>query len=907
MKYLYTLVALCLFSSCSFLSSNKENNFGIEGKAEWMFERLKDPMTNEIPAGIRKREIAFAENLPKDVQFQRRGASVWKQAGPFNIGGRTRGAAVDVTNDSILLAAGISGGVWRSTDQGNSWEHTTKDAFQFNGSCIAQDTREGKTNVWYLGTGENIGNSASANFSATYVGNGLFKSTDGGKSWSGLTSTQSNTTQSKEPWDIVWDIKTDPSDSVNDVVYAAILGRIMKSTNGGDSFRFVNGNKSGFLSAYTDVAVTSSGVVYSTLSSDGTTKGIFRSVDGEAWDNITPSNYPADYKRVVIAIDPNNENKVYFLGETPGAGKFSTPGDAFSEANSLWKYVYKSGNGTDTNNLWINLSNSIPADESFRKSYRCQGSYDVEIAVKPGDSNVVFIAGTNMFRSNDAFETSAQITHIGGYNPISSPDYRYPNHHPDHHQILFLSNPNEMLNTNDGGVYITRNDMASNVVWEDKNRGYFTTQFYTVGVNRTTSGNKEVIGGMQDNSSGFTRTVNNTVPWSIPASGDGSYCAIGASDDYYFSSQNGVTYKMELDQDGNRADFRRIDPENGSSYFFINPFILDDVDQNIMYMSQYTNIMRHNNLSSILLNNSGNKLSVGWERLVVNTAGERVSTLESTYGNPDHRLYIGTDDKKVYRLENADTAMGLPTEITQKVGTGSFVNDIAVHPFDGDKLILVYSNYNVYSLYYSKDAGSSWEKIAGNLEPELNGSYPPALDGIGDGPSVRSAAIVPVESGVIYFVGTSVGLFATKQLNGDSTVWVQQGTDVIGNAIVDMIDYRRSDGFIAIGTHGRGVFTAQIVLSSQVVGIDDIKNQHSEASKNTIKVYPNPASDYLRISAQGNSVKVYSLEGELVLSQKLASNLAEHKLDITNLKNGLYTFVVLDDNCSKTGKFVVNK
>ena len=63
MKYLYTLVALCLFSSCSFLSSNKENNFGIEGKAEWMFERLKDPMTNEIPAGIRKREIVFAENL----------------------------------------------------------------------------------------------------------------------------------------------------------------------------------------------------------------------------------------------------------------------------------------------------------------------------------------------------------------------------------------------------------------------------------------------------------------------------------------------------------------------------------------------------------------------------------------------------------------------------------------------------------------------------------------------------------------------------------------------------------------------------------------------------------------------------------------------------------------------------
>src|SRR5262249_44445921 len=109
-------------------------------------------------------------------------------------------------------------------------------------------------------------------------------------------------------------------------------------------------------------------------------------------------------------------------------------------------------------------------------------------------------------------------------------------------------------------------------------------------------------------------------------------------------------------------------------------------------------------------------------------------------------------------------------------------------------------NYNVISLFFSYDSGTSWTNISGNLEQFASGS--------GNGPSCRWASILPLNGQTMYLVGTSTGLYSTLELNGTSTVWSQEGPTVIGDDVVDMIDTRASDGMIVAGTHANGIFSS---------------------------------------------------------------------------------------------------
>ena len=112
----------------------------------------------------------------------------WTSRGPYNVGGRTRGLVIDVANPNIYIAGGVSGGIWRSEDGGDTWEKMTKSHQLHSVTTIAQDPREGYTHIWYAGTGEVRGNSAGAS-GAPYRGDGIYKSTDNGLTWELLAST----------------------------------------------------------------------------------------------------------------------------------------------------------------------------------------------------------------------------------------------------------------------------------------------------------------------------------------------------------------------------------------------------------------------------------------------------------------------------------------------------------------------------------------------------------------------------------------------------------------------------------------------------------------------------------------------------------------------------------------------
>lgn len=378
-------------------------------------------------------------------------------------------------------------------------------------------------------------------------------------------------------WQGGWRVATDPSaDSTQEIVYAATYGAIWRSANGGQSWTAVRGGGAQNAASYfTDVALTSQGVVYATLSSEGFQGGIWRSSNGAQWTRLNPPGFPATYQRLVIGINPDNENEVYFLGYTPNAGMYSKFIDS-DEWNSLWKYTYLSGDGSGSGGQWVNLSANLPATGTDFDRFASQGGYDLTVKVQPGTGHV-FIGGTSLWRSTDGFTTPNNTAMIGGYMPGTKLPYFeiYPNHHPDVHELLFLpSNPEVLFSASDGGVHRCDDPLAPNVVWTSLNNGYLTTQFYTALFDRNTPGDQTIIGGFQDNGNLFVNSGNPKANWVQTINGDGAYGAVRTGKDFYILSiQQGRIAKATLDDQGAVTAFQRFDPADRrkSDYLFINP------------------------------------------------------------------------------------------------------------------------------------------------------------------------------------------------------------------------------------------------------------------------------------------------------------------------------------------------
>ena len=315
-------------------------------RLRWEWERQRDPATGKIPENIREREIAFAAHLPsRDGSGSLlKGSGIatysWAHRGPWNVGGRTRALAYDITGEDTIIAGGASGGIWRSSDGGASWVLTTSPDQALGATTLVQDVREGKRHIWYYGTGEGFNSASGSSIYARYLGDGIFKSTDNGRSWTQLSSSKSGSPQTLNPADITWRLAIDPSNSSEDIVYAAIYGSIFRSPDGGETWKEVlkSGSSFGSPSFYSDIAVTPTGVVYATLSSEGRKKGIFRSENGIDFTDITPNNFPKEYNRMVIGLAPSNENTLYILGETPGSGAIGRNFLGEESFHSLWKY-----------------------------------------------------------------------------------------------------------------------------------------------------------------------------------------------------------------------------------------------------------------------------------------------------------------------------------------------------------------------------------------------------------------------------------------------------------------------------------------------------------------------------------------------------------------------------------------
>lgn len=804
MKHVWIYAAITLVVAACSTSQHHEEAKTIQGRRAFEHLKYRDPRTNEIPFGIRSAELQFAKTLPGSRHRLMKGEDLqsfgsFTQVGPYNIGGRTRAFVMDVRDTNLLLAGGVSGGMWRSTNGGNSWTLTTSSDELHNVTCLAQDQRVGKENTWYYGTGEAWGNSAQI------TGNGIWKSTDNGTTWNVLPSTVSNRIPSNHPFSYTWRIVLDPIAN-RDIIYVATArAGIQRSTDGGATWQATLTSDSYF----SDIVVTPTGVLYATLSSftgfSGQTagrSGVFRSIDGQTWENISPPDMPKTINRAVIGLIPGTDG-MYVIAETPGTGTKGVfrlrTGDR-EEWHSLWKYDH----GTKS---WENRSANIPLFGGRNGDFFSQGGYDLLAAVSPHDTNVVVIGGTNLYLSRTAFRTSDASNWIGGYGlpnqvtlfPI------WPNHHPDQHSVFFHPTlSNVIYSANDGGVMRTNDPFRDTVQWVDLNRGYYTTQFYAIDI-KNAAGSEDVIGGMQDNGTWSTSSHASTTPWITRNGGDGSYCHyVEDGSALYVSSQQGRMRRVVLDAQGNETARTRIDPIGISNddYLFINPFVADPSDERRIYLAGGRMLWRNNDVTQIPLGRD-DSTSVNWDSLqFTKTSGSQISAL-AVCTVPQHRVYYGTEGGNMYRLDGAHQGDPVPVDITNGLSRGAYLNSITVDERNGDHVYAVFSNYGVISLYASTNAGATWQAISGNLEENSNGS--------GNGPAVNWLSVMPYDDSTdVHIVATSTGLYFATELNGMSTVWTQIGAEEIGNVQTDMVLARHADKRIVVGTHGRGVFTGMI-------------------------------------------------------------------------------------------------
>ncbi|MGA7305408.1 MAG: hypothetical protein WBW88_11060, partial [Rhodothermales bacterium] len=677
-----------------------EDNPG--ARAEYEFQLVQNPRTGTVPPNIVQREVAFARALMEQSSQNALTANEdWIRRGPYNVGGRSKALAIDVSNENVILAGSITSGIFKSTDGGNTWTRRTRPDQQPSVTCIVQNLSPGKQNVWYLWTGDRAPDSINSSAQGTpgtnsfYRGDGIYKSTDGGDTWTVLPSTVSDSPDVTDPFDYVFNIVTFGEDGV---VAATGFG-LYTSLDGGESWERIFGlDATIFVAPHTEVAVGSDGKLYAVVSGESSEVGVYTSTDGLAWTNISPPDWPSSSTKTDIGVSYSDPNISYF----------------FTQVAPLQQQLRKYEVGVG----WTDLTSGLP----FNAQMSTYGGALLIVYVKPDDPNTVFLGAIDLFRSTDGGASFELISGHGGNT-----------FHQDQVAIAFYpSNPKRMIVGNDGGLFRTADNKANtnneSLAWQSLNNGYLTTQFFSVAVDEGTSGSRVLIGGTQDNGVLNTDSPNPNADWRFVHGGDGGDVAITDGGQNFYFAQAATFHVFR--QSGPNSFSTEITPVGGQTGVLYPRFQLDSHDQRVMYLPSRTTLWRNSNLTEIPDVQGGGPTDINWDTFE-NVTGHYIHAIGMSKASP-RRLYYSASDllptanEKVFRLDNPQTGQPVPVDITGEnfpfYPFSPYIACIEVDPRDSDHVMVVFSSYGELSIFESKDGGASWEPVSGNLEENPDGS-----------------------------------------------------------------------------------------------------------------------------------------------------------------------------------------
>lgn len=712
----------------------------------------------------------------------------WTWLGPGNIGGRTRAIVIDPNSPNVMYAAGVAGGVWKSTDSGASWNPTDDQMLNLAVSTIAMDPAN--SSVLYAGTGEGF-------FNSVFVrGLGIFKSTDAGASWSQLAGTVNGVPTGA--FHYVNKIVISPNDSNR--IYAGTRTGVWRSLDGGVSWSPSLGNPTyitatnlsqGSQAGCTDLKIRSDrnpDVLFAAFGSQQA-DGFFRSVDGG--DSWLTYSVPPNQGRTTIALAPSNNDVLYLLMSDNGSG------GAYGQLVS----IFRSLDGGDTFESRIDfshpfgpwlLNNLVLATGCVVHpigSYS-QGWYDNIIKVDPLNPDIVWVGGVDLFRSEDGAQTFGSA----GYSFYFRDQPPYI--HPDHHMILFHPDFDGASNQtvyvgNDGGLWMTTNGRAAasqedcplfcdepdcgpipEIEWTNLNNNYGVTQFYHG------DSAKELdlfVGGCQDNGTNRGQSVNTPNDWTTVFGGDGGYVAIDPTDGNRLFVEGTLFPSIQISTNGGDTFTAATNGITDADGVFITPFAMDQANPDVLWTGG----------SRPWRTTNGGQL---WEVVGPNFVGPGQISAIAIAPSDSNVVYLGFNNGFVVRSTNALSA-NPNWEIFTNGLIGSWVSSVAVDPDDTEIAYCTYSNYGLPShILRTIDGGQSWSSIDGV-----------AFSGVPDIP-VHWIEVRPCNSQQLY-VGTELGVFASDD---GGTSW-NPANNGLANTVVESLDFKNSSTLVAF-THGRGVF-----------------------------------------------------------------------------------------------------
>ena len=598
-------------------------------------------------------------------------AAAWQPLGPANVGGRVTDLVVDPVRADTVYAGAATGGVWRSTNAGTSftsvWPATLTPSI--GALAIATD------GTLYAGTGE--GNPGGG--SVTFPGNGVYRSADGGATW-----TQRGLAGSER----IGRLAIDPTNANR--IFAAATGSLFvpggvrglyRTTDGGVTWQLVLAGANGTTGAI-DVAIDPGtpsrvyvamwdhrrmpqGRVYG-----GVGSGIFRSTDGgTTWTRLAGGlpGSSSNLGRMGIAVARSNPNRLYAIAADT-TGNFS----------GFWT-------STNAGTSWTRITNTT----FLANSQSTFGWWFGRVYVDPTASQHVFVAGVPELESLDAGAT---------WRRNSS------SFHVDQHALAFDPRVSgRVFLGNDGGVYRSTANGSLTGTWT-KTTSLAINQFYTVAVSRQDLA--RVSGGTQDN--GSLRNWSGTA-WNSIGGGDGTTNLIDPTNQnkVYSCSQYGSCTRS-TDGGSTRTAFGATTSDRRN---WITPVVFDPNNPATMYYGG-NRINRSTNSAA-----TWTVISPDLTRGNGGTGGTPFGTITTiAVAASDGRvIYAGTDDGRVWITRNTG---GTWTEITAGLPT-RWVTRVAIDPASVDIAYVSVSGYRNGDpgahVFRTANGGATWTDISAGL------------------------------------------------------------------------------------------------------------------------------------------------------------------------------------------------